>query len=178
MPVITYLFLGIFLLIIQTSLLSELPEWLGKPDLLFVLIVFVALRLELFRGAFLLLLFGLIMDIFSGIFLGLYPIIYLLLFFILYALSKRLIINEVVQQIPLVLLCYLFVNGLLYVLVAMLEPDSTLIWNWKKIILQLLLLAVITLPLFALFESIETWFTPRKAGRFLQRSKPRNTFRT
>ncbi|TFG37707.1 MAG: rod shape-determining protein MreD, partial [Desulfobacterales bacterium] len=66
MPIISYFSLGVFLLILQTSLLTILPEWIGSPDPFFVLIVFVAIRLKLVHGAVLLLVLGLMMDIFSG----------------------------------------------------------------------------------------------------------------
>jgi len=177
MPVITFFLLGILLLILQTSLLISLPEWLGRPDPLFVLIVFAATRLDLAHGAIVLLLLGLVMDIFSGVFLGLYPIVYLLLFFVLHSLSRRLVIHEMVHQIPLVLSCYLFVNGLIFIIATMLAPENDLAWNWKKILLQMLLLAVISLVLFPLFHFAEQLSAQKKPASFLLRPKPKNTFR-
>jgi len=177
MPVISYFFLAVFLLILQTSLLTILPEWAGSPDLFFVLIVFVAIRLKLVHGAVLLLVLGLIMDIFSGIFLGIYPITYLLLFFLLHGLSRRLAIHEVVHRIPLVIISYLFVNSLLYSFASYLSPENELVWNWKEILMEMLLLAIITLPLFTLFESLDAFLTPRKAAQFFLRPKNKNTFR-
>jgi rod shape-determining protein MreD len=179
MPIITFFMLGIMLLILQTSLLISLPEWLGRPDPLFVLIVFAATRLELTHGAIVLLLLGLLMDIFSGIFLGLYPIVYLLLFWLLRSLSQRLVIYEVAHLIPLVLSCYLCINGLIFVIATMLVPENDLVWNWKKILLQMLLLAIISLPLFSIFNFVEQLSVPKKAHTFLRRSssKSRNAFR-
>jgi len=46
MLVSVFFFLGVFLLILQTTLFQILPEWAGKPDLLFVLIVFLAIRMD------------------------------------------------------------------------------------------------------------------------------------
>ena len=177
MVVITFFLLGVMLLILQTSLLISLPEWLGRPDPLFVLIVFVAARLDLVHGAIVLLLLGLVMDIFSGVFLGLYPIVYLLLFLLLRSLSRRLVIQEMVHQIPLVLSCYLFVNGLLFIIATMLAPENYLDWNWKKIILQMLMLAIISLPLFSLFHFAEQLSIKKNPHTFLRRSKHKNTFR-
>ncbi|MBI5558523.1 MAG: rod shape-determining protein MreD [Deltaproteobacteria bacterium] len=177
MPVISYFFLGILLLLVQTSLLNILPAWIGTPDPFFVLIVFVAIRLELIKGAMLLLLLGLIMDIFSGIFLGIYPITYLLLLFLLHSLAKKLAIQEEVHRIPLVLASYLFVNGLLFSFATFLAPENDLLWNWKNMLLQVLLLGLLTFPLFNLFESIDTWLAPRKAAMFFLRTKHKNTFR-
>jgi rod shape-determining protein MreD len=177
MPIISYFFLGVFLLILQTSLLTILPEWIGSPDPFFVLIVFVAIRLKLVHGAVLILVLGLIMDIFSGIFLGIYPITYLLLFFLLHGLSRRLAIHEVFHRIPLVIVSYLFVNSLLYSFASYLAPENELLWNWKEILMEIILLAVITLPLFTLFESFDTFLTPKKAAQFFLRPKNKNTFR-
>ncbi|MCB2183351.1 MAG: rod shape-determining protein MreD [Desulfobulbaceae bacterium] len=177
MPVFFYFFLAVCLLILQTSFLTSLPDWLGRPDPLFILIVFIAVRLQPPHAPVLLLLLGLIMDIFSGIFLGIYPIAYLLLFFILYALSRRLIIHEQVHQIPLVLSCYLFVNGLLFGIASFLAPENSLVWNWKKVLLQMLLLGIMTLPLFAFFDFLDSWLTPKKAYMFFQRKRQKNTFR-
>jgi rod shape-determining protein MreD len=177
MPVISYFSLGVFLLILQTSLLTILPEWVGSLDPFFVLIVFVAIRLKLVHGAVLILVLGLIMDIFSGIFLGIYPITYLLLFFLLHGLSRRLAIHEVFHRIPLVIVSYLFVNSLLYSFASYLAPENELLWNWKEILMEIILLAVITLPLFTLFESFDTFLTPKKAAQFFLRPKNKNTFR-
>ena len=177
MPAISYFFLGVFLLILQTSLLTVLPAWMGKPDLFFVLIVFVAIRLKLIHGALLLLVLGLIMDIFSGIFLGIYPITYLLLFFLLHGLSRRLAIQETAHRIPLVVVSYLFVNGLLYSFASSLAPENELVWNWKEILMQILLLAIITLPLFSLFETFDEMLTPNNAAKFFLRPKNKNRFR-
>ncbi|MEW6290029.1 MAG: rod shape-determining protein MreD [Thermodesulfobacteriota bacterium] len=177
MPVISYFFLGVFLLLLQTSLLTMLPGWVGSPDPFFVLIVFVAIRLQLVHGAVLLLLLGLVMDIFSGIFLGIYPITYLLLFFLLHGLARRLAIHEVVHRIPLVIASYLLVNALLYTFASILAPENELNWNWKDILLEILLLGMITIPLFTLFESFDTFLTPKKAAQFFLRPKNKNTFR-
>ena len=177
MPAISYFFFGVFLLILQTSLLTALPGWLGRPDLFFVLIVFVAIRLKLIHGALLLLVLGLVMDIFSGIFLGIYPITYLLLFFVLHGLARGLAIQESVHRIPLVIISYLFVNGLLYSFASYLAPENELVWNWKAVLMQLLLLAIITQPLFTLFETFDEMLSPNKAAQFFLRPKNKNRFR-
>ncbi|MBI4792140.1 MAG: rod shape-determining protein MreD [Deltaproteobacteria bacterium] len=177
MPVISYFFLGVFLLVVQTSLLTILPDWIGTPDPFFVLIVFTAMRLELVHGALLLLLLGLVMDIFSGIFLGIYPITYLLLFFVLHGLAKKLAIQEVVHRIPLVLASFLFANSLLYSFATFLAPENELPWYWKDILLQTLLLGLITMPMFNVFEAFDTLLSPKKSGLFFLRPKHKNTFR-
>ncbi len=177
MPVIIFFILGIFLLVLQTSFLTSLPDWMGRPDPLFVLIVFVTVRLKPPSAPILLLLLGLIMDIFSGIFLGIYPIVYILLFFLLFSLTQRLFLYEAVHQIPLVLTCYLLVNGLLFSVATFLAPENALVWQWKKVLLQMFMLALMTLPLFSFFDSLDRWVTRKKATSFFQRAQQKNTFR-
>lgn len=178
MPIVSYFFLGVLLLILQTSLLTDLPEWLGCPDLFFILVVFVSIRLKFIHGAVLLLILGLIMDIFSGIYLGIYPITYLVLFFLLHGLSRRLAIQDTVHRIALVTVSYLFANSLLYTFISYMTPENDWTWNWKGILMEVLLLAIMTLPLFTLFERFEEFFTTKKAGQLFVRSKNKNTFRS
>ncbi|MDH3332480.1 MAG: hypothetical protein OEL68_09175, partial [Desulfobulbaceae bacterium] len=105
-----FLILGILILVLQTTFLQLLPVWLGKPDILFLLIVHISCQSEIFRGALVVLLLGLLMDVFSGVFLGLYPVIYLLVFAFIKGISRRVAINEFAYQVPLALISYLFVS--------------------------------------------------------------------
>ncbi len=148
--VVSALFLlGTILLILQTTVLHALPEWFGRPNLLFLLVVFIATNLDVYKGAMLALLFGLLMDIFSGIFLGLHPIVYLLLFFVLQGVSRTLAINEAVHQMPLVALSYLATASSIYLFATILAPESTFYWAWGNEILQVLILAIICIPFFS-----------------------------
>jgi rod shape-determining protein MreD len=129
-----------------------MPDWLGRPDLLFVFIIFITVRLEIIQGAFLVLILGLIMDIFSGIFLGLYPVTNLILFFVVRFLSRRIIVGEMPHQIPLVLTCYIFFNAIIFISTTVLAPENILPWNWKAIFFQMMLLSILTIPFFALYD--------------------------
>ncbi len=148
MLILTFLLLGAALLIIQTTIFPLLPAWMGNPDLLFLLVVYIAIRLDIFQGAVLVLLLGLLMDIFAGVFLGLYPVIYLLLFFLLQGLSRHLVIDETVHQAPLAVASYLFASCGLYLFATILAPDAILNWSWRDIILSALILAVIAIPFY------------------------------
>ena len=64
MLIFIFLILGIVILVLQTTFLQLLPSWLGKPDILFLLIVYVAFKADILRGAFIILLLGLLMDTF------------------------------------------------------------------------------------------------------------------
>ncbi len=70
MFIFVFLVLGMITLVFQTTLLQLLPSWLGRPDLMFLLIVFIACRAGIIKGAFVVLVMGFLMDVFSGISLG------------------------------------------------------------------------------------------------------------
>ncbi|OGQ99837.1 MAG: rod shape-determining protein MreD [Deltaproteobacteria bacterium RIFOXYD12_FULL_55_16] len=170
---------GAILLILQTTLLHFLPEWFGRPNLLFLFIVFLGTSLDIYKGAVLALLFGLIMDIFSGVFLGLHPVIFLVLFFVLQILSRRLAINESIHQIPLVALSYLFTASSIFIFTSVLTPENRLYWAWGNEILQGLILSVICIPFFNFFHWLTTVFdsNSKKANNHCRRQKTGNRYR-
>jgi rod shape-determining protein MreD len=149
-----FLLLGISLLVLQTSIFALLPNWLGVPDPLFVLVVFIALRLETFQGFILTLAFGLLLDIFSGPFLGLYPVIYLMLFLILKTVAVNFIIHDAIHQVPLTLASYLLATSGLFIFASLLMPEYVLYWSWRAVLMQLFLVAILTIPLFQIYDLI------------------------
>lgn len=142
------LLFGVVLLLLQTTVLHALPDWFGRPHLLLLLIVFLGTNLDPYKGATLVLLFGFLMDIFSGTFLGLHPIAYLLLFTVLQVTSRHLAINESVHQVPLIALSYLLTASIIFILAPVLGPQCRLSWTWGNEILQILMLAVLSIPFF------------------------------
>jgi len=163
-----FLILGILILVLQTTFLQFLPAWLGKPDVLFLLIVYISCQVDILRGAFIILILGLIMDAFSGVFLGLYPVIYLLVFAFIKGISRQVAINEFAYQVPLAVISYLFVGIGMFLFSFFLAPDSPPQWSWGIILLQLLILAVIGTPVFGIFDSITNFYRSSSAsGRFL-----------
>ncbi|MDH3394144.1 MAG: rod shape-determining protein MreD [Desulfobulbaceae bacterium] len=177
MLIFSFLILGATLLTIQTTLFTMLPTWMGNPDLLFLLIVFIAIRFDVFPGAVLALLFGMMTDIFAGVFLGLFPVIYLLLFFMLQGISRLLIIDESVHQAPLAAASYLFTNSCIFLFAKILAPDSPLTWSWSGIILGTLILAVIAIPFYHFCAKIQELAQNDIKKRSFLRSKTGNRFR-
>ena len=49
-PVIVFWAIGVALIVVQTTLLEHLPVWLARPDLLFVLVAFLAYRFAWIPG--------------------------------------------------------------------------------------------------------------------------------
>lgn len=177
MLILTFLLLGATLLVIQTTIFPLLPTWMGNPDLLFLLIVFIAIRFDLFPGAVLVLLLGVLMDIFAGVFLGLYPVIYLVLFFLLQGLSRHLVINETVHQAPLAVASYLLANSGLYIFATILAPGASLTWSWRDIIVGMLILAVIAVPFYQICTGIHRRASKGLPRRRFLRTKTGNRFR-
>ncbi len=177
MIVFSFLVLGTLLLTLQTTLLPALPDWVGRPNLLFLLVVFLSVHMDVYKGAVLVLLFGLIMDIFSGIFLGLHPVIYLLLFFSLKAISRHLSIMESLHQVPMLAVSYLFASSGIYIFATILAPENPLDWSWGAELLELLILCIICIPCFSLFQMLLQLLSSAKASPFSLRPKTGNRFR-
>ena len=168
MFVIIFLLLGISILVLQTTFLQLLPAWLGKPDILFLLVVYIACQADIFRGAFVIFMLGLFMDAFSGVFLGLYPVIYLLVLAFIKSISRHVAINKFAYHVPLAVISYLFVGIGMYLFAFFLAPDSPPQWSWGTMLLQLLIIAVIGIPVFGIFDNIMDFCRSSSvSGRFL-----------
>ncbi|HSR37166.1 MAG TPA: rod shape-determining protein MreD [Desulfurivibrionaceae bacterium] len=173
-----FLAIGTLCLVLQTTLLHDLPAWLGQPDLLFLLIVFAATHLDLVRGAILALLLGLLMDIFSGIFLGLYPLTYLLVFFVLKGATRHLAFTAALHQVPLIVISYLFGNAAIYVITSILAPEATLSWGWGNMLQQLIIMSVVCIPCFSVFRWLQLRMTPGSGSSFISLgARPSNRFK-
>jgi len=173
-----FFLVGTLCLVLQTTLLHGLPAWLGRPDLLFLLIVFAAMHLDLFKGAVLALLLGLLMDIFSGIFLGLYPLTYLLVFFALKGATRHLAFTEAIHQVPLIVISYLFANSAIYIISAILAPETEIAWASSGMLLELLIMAAICIPCFSFFRWLQSLLTPKNGKPlFALGPRPANRFK-
>lgn len=177
MYIIIFLILGILILVLQTTFLQLLPPWLGKPDILFLLIVYISCQSDILRGSVLILLLGLLMDVFSGVFLGLYPVIYLLVFAFIKGISRKIAINEFAYQVPLAVISYLFVSIGMFLFSFSLAPDTPPQWSWGTILLQLLMLAVIGAPVFGILDTIMNVYRSTAATGLLPGSKSSNRFK-
>lgn len=178
MPCAPFILLGTLLLVLQTSFFPILPGWFAALDPLFVLVVFVSVRLDPYRGALLIIYFGMLTDIFSGIYSGLHPVVYLTLHFMIKLLSKPLVLNEPPHQIPLVLTSSFLVLSLTHLTTTFLAPEVTSLWSWKEIIVRLLLLALITMPLFSFYDFTMRRLSPQKALEILIKPRNKNRFRS
>jgi rod shape-determining protein MreD len=154
MRTLVFFLLGSFFITLQTTLFQRFPVWIGIPDLLFLQIVFMAIHLRVYQGAFLTLVFGVAIEVFSGYFLGLYALAYLLVFIIIKGLSSALRINEANHQPPIVALGYLLANSFIYASSAMLASESQGSWDWGGLLQRVLIVIVLVVPLNRLFTVI------------------------
>lgn len=176
MKTLFLLVLGIFFLILQTTVFPLLPAWMGTPDFLFLFIVFIATHLGLSQGVILVFGFGLLIDIFSGLFLGVYPVIYLLLFFLIKGIGKHLIINEKNLQPALVAASYLFTCACIYIVSVIFDPQNPLPWPWGTILLETIILALLAIPCNIMFNWLLIRLNPKKVQRFLMKAGSGNQF--
>jgi len=172
-----FLMVGLFLIVFQTTILQTLPTWFGSPDLMFILVVFIAYRFDSLRGFFLSFMFGWMMDVASGLYLGVFVIEYLLVFIIVNTLTKNSPIKESAYQVPLVGLSYFLAQLLLYASLAMMVEDTLAPWSWSKMLREAIILTVATIPCFILFNSLYEFLQKRKTVSRVARRKAGNRFR-
>ena len=173
MLTLVFAILGSFLLVCQTSLLTKLPAWMGNPDLLFLLVVLSAVRMSDIRGFFLVLFYGLLMDVFSGAGTGALPLLYGGLFLTVRVLSRQMIFDEPTHHPALTAISYLVCHTIIYLYLLAASRDIDLLWSWHALFLAMLIQAVLTLPLFQILQLPAEDFLRRQDRLWLPRRKAR-----
>ena len=176
MLITVFIILGAFLLVVQTTIFVRIPQWLGNPDLLFLLVLFTATKVDNYRGVILIMIFGLMMDIFSGFVPGLFPAVYLGLFITIKYISRHVIVDEPTQQPPLAAACYLTSSGAIYLYMAIFNPGTDIFWSWRDLLLQMFILAILSLPSFHLLSLLVAKINTDKNRLFSLHGKRGNRF--
>ena len=180
MRILVFLILGLVLLTLQTSLLPIIPEWFGRPDLLFLLIVFVAIYMTIIEGVVLCLFLGTAMEVVSGSFLGMYILAYGVVFIMIRSFSSWFSMENSSPLPGIFALSYLLSQGLIYVFTSMLADESMVPWVWGEVLLRVLIVAVLSLPCHAIFQGVLKICDQRREKRsfFTRRvSKKGNRYR-
>jgi rod shape-determining protein MreD len=172
-----FLLVGLFLAVFQTTLMQSMPTWLGSPDLMFILVVFIAYRFDSIRGFFLAFLFGWMMDVVSSLYLGAFVLEYLLVFVVINTLTKNSPIKESAYQVPLVGLSYFIAQFLLYASLTMMVDETLAAWSWSRMLREAIIVTVATIPCFILFNSLFEYLLKRKTTSRVARRKTGNRFR-
>ncbi|MEW6218346.1 MAG: hypothetical protein AB1634_02300 [Thermodesulfobacteriota bacterium] len=162
-----FFLLGLLCLAVATSVLPLLPAACGRPEPLSALVTFCGLRLDPLPGALLVLLLGLVTDIYSGVFSGLYPIVYLGLFCLFKLCSPHLLVESPFLVLPVAAASALAVNGGLYLFHLVLAADSLFAWSWLATGLQAAVVGLLAIPLFRILDRLLV----------IGRPKGRNTLR-
>lgn len=169
MVVITFLAIGLLLVILQTTLFMPTPVWPAAPDLYYILVAYLAYRMDLLRSLVILFPLSCVLDVLSGTVLGMYPAICFGGFFLLRFMADRLPVRESLYQVPMIAVSYLVVNWLVYVVLFFLEPVVLIPWSWPLVLLRAALIIVFSFPLFRVFERInrrlQGGFSPLKRLR-------------
>jgi len=177
MRILLFLLLGILVISLQTTVFQTLPEWIGAPDLILLLVVFFALQFKPGQGALLVVILGVGVEAFSGYFLGLYVMAYLLVFFITKGLSARFALNVLNHQPALVVLAFLFVNAFVYLVSLMLAEESPAPWGWGAILQRALIVTILTIPVGRGLSAAMSWCEKRRKHSSLFTQKRGNYYK-
>ena len=148
-------FLVLASIIIQVSLLPVFVRPPFKPDLLLVIMVFLALREPFETGAPLAWLLGLLNDVCSGLYLGLNAATFLISFFVIKSVSDRLYADSAilfVLTVAGVTLAGFTVNLLL---IVMLTDSSGIAYSMFSDIVPRLLVNAFAASLVAAFPGFD-----------------------
>ena len=177
MRIFSFLVVGIILIGFQISILQTMPSWLGAPDLVFILVAFLAYRFDLLRGLFLSFSLGWMMDVTSGIYLGTYLVEYLFFFVILNLLAVNSPLKESAYQVPLVGLSYFLIQLILYFILSVMIADEMPPWSWSRVLRETIILTVATIPCFLIFNNLNEYLLKRRNARRSLRRKTGNQYR-
>jgi rod shape-determining protein MreD len=154
MVVVAYTLLGLLLVVLQTTILMFNPLWVGAPDLYYVLVAYLAYRMDILRGLIILFPLSWAMDVLSGVVLGTYPAVCFTAFVLLKVTAVKMPVRESLYQIPFIGVSYLVVSKFVYTILSFLEPGVLAPWSWPTVLLRVALLVVLAFPLFRLFELV------------------------
>jgi rod shape-determining protein MreD len=177
MRIFTFLLVGMFLIVLQTTILQILPSWFGFPDLAFILIAFAAFRFDWLGGSLLAFMLGWMMDVVTGIYLGMFVVKYLIAFFSLHLLTQNSPVKEAAYQVPLVGGSYFLIQFGFYVALSMATADLVSPWSWNRAARETIILMIATVPCFLLFNSLYEYLLNRRVVPRVTRKRGGNRFR-
>ena len=177
--IIVFAFLGIVNIVFQTAVMQDLPSWFGRPDFLFILLVFISYRFAWIPGISLVFILSWMIDVQTGVSLGFYPLICLLVFTVLKLAASGNQVKEATYQIPLLGVAWLAARFIFHLLDMftgwLMIPD----WELTQTLEEGVLLMIIAIPLFALYNNIYVYVQERSMRARASRSarRPRRPMR-
>ncbi len=159
--VFTYFVLGFCFMLLQSTCFARVLPLDLKPDLMLVLIIYVALNERLLPGGIIAATLGVLQDVFSGSFLGLYGFVLLVVFLVGRAAVSRLNAESSVLLMFLVLWGTV-VEAALVIFSVGFFADSGPIWPivLRGLLPQLFLNLASALVLFKLSVLLQKRFLP------------------
>jgi rod shape-determining protein MreD len=168
---------GLLLIILQTTVFMLTPTWVAAPDFYYILVAYLAYRIDLFRGLIILLPVSCVLDVFSGTIIGMYPAICFSGYFLLRFISIKMPVRESLYQIPFVAVSYLVVSWLVFQLLNFIQPDTLVPWAWPTMLLRAGLVILFSFPLFRFFEFLNLHLRGRFSSLKVLHSRSGNKYR-
>ena len=172
-----FIFLSILIIVAQTTLLQLLPGWLGRPDFLYIIVVFAAYRFNWIYGLLFVFVIGWMLDVVSGIQLGINPLQNIIVFSALKLITENSPLKESAYQVPLVGISYFLVQIGFYFLFMVFLPGSLPEWSWSRMIQETIILIVATIPAFVVLNYFYEFLNQRRVIHKVMRRRSGNQFR-
>jgi rod shape-determining protein MreD len=155
---------GMFLILLESTLLVEVPAWFGRPDLVFILVMWLAIRFDDLRELALAAVLGLMLDAASGPGNGIYPAAYTCTIFVTRLVLTRLNIDRNTHHALVMVGAYLLFFVAMWFVTRI--SGLTMLFPWRQAIPETAAMVIISYPLTHLFDHCLTPFDDRE---FVQR---------
>ncbi|MCK5594885.1 rod shape-determining protein MreD [bacterium] len=150
-----WLFLGLFLIILQTSVFDKLEILGAKPDLLLILVVYANLDKKIYKGLAIALIGGIFADGFSGTIFGIQLICKQVDALVTQFLSRRLFVNEKFVKISIIAIVSLVDRVALYSISVLLNQNmNTLLYLARNTAIVIIYNVIVSIVLFKVFDYV------------------------
>ena len=177
MRLVIFLIVGLLMAVLQTTIFMFTPVWSASPDLYYILVAYLAYRVDVLRGLVIIFPVSCILDVYSGTIIGLYPAICYSGYGLLKIISIKMPVRKSLYQIPLIAISYLVVNWLIYLFFNLFQPHTLAPWSSPLMLLRAALIILLAFPLFSFFEMINTRFRRKITPIKILHTRPGNQFR-
>ncbi len=171
-----FLTLAVVLVVSQTTFLHFLPQWLGRPDFIYIFVAFLAYRMDWIRGTILTCITGWMLDVVAGVFVGAYVIEILVVFICLKLFAQNSPVRQTAYQIPLVGVSYFLMQCFDSFVYSFTLTENNFGWSWGEMLQETLVIVFAAIPCFLLLNSMYEYIESYRARTRVLR-KGGNTFR-
>jgi rod shape-determining protein MreD len=173
----SFLLLSILLVVNQTTMVHYLPDYLGRPDFIYILIAFFAYKFSWGKGCLLTFITGWMIDVLSSQFLGGYIVECLFVFICLKIITQNNPVKEYAYQIPLIGISYLFMQLILFLCSRVLLGDTGPVWSWLQLAKETVEIVFVAIPCFLLFNKLHEVVESYKVTSRIMRKPPSNRYK-